>query len=363
MKKANIFLPAIIILTLMTGCLKEDPMKQAFAGFDPLDIGDGWALSSPSAENIDSLALDKIYKDIYADDDYWMTKSLLVFRNGRLVAESYLKDDIDRTRIDAVWSCTKQVNGIITGIAIDQGFIDNVTDPVSDYLPDYMAKYPEKAQLTLENLLMMGSGVSFDNADQSDIFRQHLVDNSIDYVLGLDLMFQPGQGYNYNDGDPQVVSGIVQAATGKTLDEYGKEVLFDPLGIINYEWVRYSDGVTMGGFGILTCPRELAKIGQCVLDSGRHNGQQIIPLDWWQEMLSPKVPDAGGPLSFGYFWWSETSKRYWFMWGHGGQYAFLVPEKRLMVVITSLTQVDDDVNVSIEQIIEEIVDRVVASAG
>jgi hypothetical protein len=51
------------------------------------------------------------------------------------------------------------------------------------------------------------------------------------------------------------------------------------------------------------------------------------------------------------------------MWGHGGQYAFLVPAKRLMVVITSLPDVDDDVNVSIEQMIGEIVDPVVATAN
>jgi CubicO group peptidase (beta-lactamase class C family) len=92
---------------------------------------------------------------------------------------------------------------------------------------------------------MMGSGVAFDNGTQSDIFRKHDTENSLDYVLGLDLLFEPGKGYNYNDGDPQVVSGIVQAATGKTLDEYGKEVLFDPLGMTNYDWVRYSDGLTM----------------------------------------------------------------------------------------------------------------------
>jgi CubicO group peptidase (beta-lactamase class C family) len=362
MKKISIFFPAIVMLTLMTGCLMEDDMKKPFTGFDPVDIGDGWTISTPSAEQIDSLALDQVYKNVYADDDTWMTKSLLVFRHGKLVAESYLKDDIDRSRIDAIWSCTKQVNSIITGIAIDQGYIGSVTDLASDYLPEYIAKYPDKASLTLENLLMMGSGVAFDNGTQSDVFRKHLVDNSLDYVLGLKLNFQPGTGYNYNDGDPQVVSGIVQAATGKTLDEYGKEVLFDKLGITNYDWVRYSDGVTMGGFGILTCPRELAKIGQCVLDSGKFNGQQVIPTDWWEEMLSAKVPDAGGDRSFGYFWWSVPSKGYWFMWGHGGQHAFLVPEKRLMVVMTSLTQVDDDVNITIEQIFEEIVDPIVATA-
>ena len=362
MKTIRILFHIIFVISLMTGCLLEDPMKQPYTGFDPADIGDGWVISTPSAEQIDSLALDRIYKDVYADDDTWMTKSLLVFRHRKLIAESYLKTDEDRTRIDAIWSCTKQVNSIITGIAIDQGYIGSVTDPVSDYLPEYIEKYPDKASLTLENLLMMGSGVAFDNSTQSDVFRKHQTDNSIDYVLGLDLMFEPGTGYNYNDGDPQVVSGIVQAATGKTLDEYGKEVLFDPLGITNYEWVRYSDGITMGGFGILTCPRELAKIGQCVLDSGKYNGQQIIPPGYWEEMLSVKVPDAGGDRSFGYFWWSVPSKGYWFMWGHGGQYAFLIPSKRLMIVMTSLTQVDDDVNVSIEQIFEEIVDPIVATA-
>jgi CubicO group peptidase (beta-lactamase class C family) len=362
MKTIKIFFPAIIFLFLMTGCLKEDPMKQPYTGFTPLFTGDGWTISTPSAQNVDSVALDQVYRSIYADDDTWMTKSLLVFRNGKLIAESYLKDDEDRTKIDAVWSCTKQVNSIITGIAIDQGYIGDVKDLVSVYLPEYIVKYPDKSSLTLENLLMMGSGVSFENDVQSDIFRTYQTDNSIDYVLGLDLNFQPGEGYNYNDGDPQVVSGIVQAATGKTLDEYGREVLFDPLGITNYAWDRYTDGVTMGGFGILTCPRELAKVGQCVLDSGRYNGQQIIPPDWWEEMLSVKVPDAGGDRSFGYFWWSVPSKGYWFMWGHGGQYAFLVPAKRMMIVMTSLTQVDDDVNISIEQVFEKIVDPIVATA-
>jgi hypothetical protein len=49
------------------------------------------------------------------------------------------------------------------------------------------------------------------------------------------------------------------------------------------------------------------------------------------------------------------------MWGHGIQHAFLIPEKRLMVVITSLTQVDDDENVPVEYLID-IVDRIVLTA-
>jgi CubicO group peptidase (beta-lactamase class C family) len=361
MKKINIIWPVICFLALLTGCLKED-LKQHYKGFEPVDIDDGWSLSTPSAEQIDSLALDQVYRYLYENDDYWMTKSLLVFRNGKLVAESYLKDDEDRTRIDAVWSCTKQVNSIITGIAIDRDYIGSVTDPIQNYLQEYTSKYPDKAGITLEDFLTMSSGTSFGNDEQTDVFRMHKTDNSLDYVLGLPLANEPGSVFWYNDGDPQIVSGIIQKTTGKPLDEYGKEVLFDPLGVTNYKWDRYSDGVTLGAFGILTTPRELAKIAQCVLDSGRHKGQQIIPLVWWEEMISVKVQDAGGDRSFGYYWWSIPSKGYRFMWGHGGQYAFLVPSRQLMVVITSLPEVDDDVNVEIERIVAEIVDPIVATA-
>jgi CubicO group peptidase (beta-lactamase class C family) len=360
MKKISSLLPAVIILLLVNGCLKEDPLKKPYTGFVPVDIEDGWTISSLAAENIDSLALDQIYRDIYADDDIWMMKSLLVFRNGKLVAENYLKDDADRTNIDAIWSCTKQVNGIITGIAIHQGLIESVEDPIGDYLTEQIQKHPDKSGITLENLLMMKSGLDFDNADQSDVFRQHKTDNSIDYVLGLDLFHEPGSFFNYNDGDPQLVSGIVQEATGKTLDEYGKEVLFDPLGFTNYAWERYTDGITMGAFGILTSPRELAKIAQCVLDSGRCNDQQIIPFDWWQEMLTARE-SAGGDVYFGYYWWIIPSKDYYIMRGHGGQFAFIIPPKRLLVIITSLSQVDDDVNLTFEQIVD-IIDRIAATA-
>jgi len=361
MKKINILLPAIFLLSLLTSCLKEKKKKKPFTGFDPADIQDGWIISNPTAEQIDSLALDQVYRDVYADDATWMMKSLLVFRNGKLVTESYLKDEEDRTRADAIWSCTKQVNGIITGIAIHQGFIESVTDPVSKYFPGYIADNPEKAGLTLEHLLTMNSGTTFENGALPDVFRQRTTDNSVKYALDMDLAHEPGTYFWYNDGDPQVVSGIVQQATGKTLDEYGKEVLFDPLGITNLKWERYPDGVTLGAFGILTTAREMAKIAQCVLDSGRYNNMQVIPQEWLKEMLSVKVPDAHEDLAFGYYWWSDPSKGYYFMWGHGGQYAFVIPEKNMLVVITSLVQVDDDVALPIGQVLE-IADRIAETA-
>lgn len=197
----------------------------------------------------------------------------------------------------------------------------------------------------------MKSGLAFYNGKEPDVLRQHKTDNSIDFILGLDQADPIGARFHYNDGDPQLVSAVVQRATGLQLDAYGKQVLFDRIGFTNYEWVRYSDGVTIGAFGILTTPRELAKIGECVLDSGRYQGQQVIPVGWWREMLAAHVENAHDDAAFGYYWWSIPAKGWYFMWGHGGQYVFLQPSKRLMVVATSLPQVDDDFALWYEDIV------------
>ena len=360
MKKITIYLSAALCLVITTSCVKEGELKQPYTGYQPLDISDGWTLSDPQSENIDPAALDQIYRDVYADDEMWMTKSLLVFRHGRLVAESYLKDDEDRTRQDAIWSCTKQVTAIVTGIAIDQGYINSVSDSVGNYLPEYISRHPDKAGITLEMLLMMKSGSSFDNGTQSDIFREHKTDNSVEYVLGLPLAHDPGTAYWYNDGDPQIVSAIIQVTTGKTLAEYGKEVFLDRIGFSNYVWRDYSDGVTLGAFGITTSPRELAKIAQCVLDRGMWNGEPVIPEDWVTTMVTP-MTETDTLSWFGYYWWSLPGRQISYMAGHGGQHAFLVHQKDMLVVVTSLSQVDDDVNIPLEKLVG-IVDRIVANA-
>lgn len=54
-------------------------MKKPYTGFEPLNFDDGWTISTPSAENMDSVNLDQIYRDVYDDDKTWMMKSLLVF--------------------------------------------------------------------------------------------------------------------------------------------------------------------------------------------------------------------------------------------------------------------------------------------
>ena len=85
-----------------------------------------------------------------------------------------------------------------------------------------------------------------------------------------------------------------------TLAEYGRKYLLEPIGFKNFTWQATIDGSTLGSWGILTTPRELAKVGQLVLDKGKYQGRQIVPESWISEVLTTKVPQADMGYEFGY---------------------------------------------------------------
>ncbi|MDR2684843.1 MAG: serine hydrolase, partial [Prevotellaceae bacterium] len=243
------FVTVIVSCIIFSSCLKEDDLKLPFITYAPANLNDSWELSTPLQENINEAELEKIYRNFHESKDLWQVRSLLVFRNNRLIAESYTKNPAEITQPVPVWSCTKQIMGILTGIAIEQGFINNVNDNIQKYLPEEISHHPDKGAITIQNLLKMQSGIEFTNdgfnGSSSKLLRE-VPDNSLDFVLGLSTFCKQGEQFHYNDGDPHIISAILQQQTGKTTKEWAKEALFSKLGMKNYDWAVYKDGITMG---------------------------------------------------------------------------------------------------------------------
>lgn len=85
---------------ILSGCLKEEPLNLAFTSYVPVEIQDGLILSDPLAEGMDPEILNTAYRTAYEDNNLWSLRSLLVFRNNRLVSEAYLKDvEIGRAHV------------------------------------------------------------------------------------------------------------------------------------------------------------------------------------------------------------------------------------------------------------------------
>lgn len=355
--------PLFVGVWLVTaGCLIERDLLLPYDGSTPQSLDDGWAVAAPQDVGFDAEALDAVFRGVHKGS-LWQLRSLLVFRDGQLVAESYLRDRADVTAKRAIWSCTKQFVGVAVGIAIDSGVLDGVDEPLTSCFAEVASRYPDKKAITLKHLLEMRSGIAYSNdgadGQTSQMLRQ-LPDDSLAFILGLPTNAAPGTVSEYHDGNPHLLSGCLQRKLGQPLDEWADEVLMAPIGLRNYTWRRYRDGSTLGAFGIETSPREMAKLGQLVLDEGQWRGEQIVSAEWIAEMTADRVESYDDRYGFGYQWWTHRELDLSFMNGHGGQYVFIDRPTRTLVVMTAEPNTQGEHQVDVHEAIEIVKDVLAA---
>jgi CubicO group peptidase (beta-lactamase class C family) len=86
--------------------------------------------------------------------------------------------------------------------------------------------------------------------------------------------------------------------------------------------------------------RDLAKLGQLVLNQGTWQGRRIIPAEWIAESTAPQI-NGEGIFFYGYLWWLGRFlvKRREIRWiagfGNGGQRVYVVPDLDLVVAVNS----------------------------
>lgn len=331
MKKRLIIL---IILPFLAGCLKDDLFKNEYKGFVPVQGVDDWAISSPQDENIDPASLEKAFRLVYDDDRFTMARSLLVFRNKKLVAEAYPHDRNDLFVPRNIQSCTKSVTSLLVGMAIHDGLIQSPDERLFDVYPEYFDSDTLKRSLTLEDALTMRTGLEFDNRKHTLTLYQS-EENSLEYVLSQKRLYDPGEVMNYNDGAPQLVSGLIEKKAGKTLAEYARERLMERLGIRDWKWESAKDGTTFGAFSLFLKPRDFGKIGQLLLQEGNWLGNRIIDSNYLELAVSTQVSANFSSEPYGYYFWILPSFGGYCAQGHGGQFLLIVPSKDLVAVYTA----------------------------
>ena len=288
--------------------------------------------------------------------------AVLVARGGKLVFERYFRgsDEIpgrfygrrvenvtfDADTLHNVKSVSKSVASLAVGIAIDRGLIRSVNEPIFSFFPELSdLRSPEKEPIQLLHALTMSMGLEWVEAtpatgdENNDEARMHMAPDPCRYVLGLAVTAPPGQEFFYNTGALTLVSAIVRKATGRPLDEFARETLFEPMGITGVEWIRVKGDTDAGG-GLRLRPRDMAKIGQLVLAGGRWNDRQLVSKAWIETSTAPKLKATDNQL-YGYLWWlgrSRLAERD-ILWvgalGRGGQSIRIVPELDLVVVVTA----------------------------
>ncbi|GAA4521835.1 serine hydrolase domain-containing protein [Nonomuraea ferruginea] len=271
---------------------------------------------------------------------------IVVVQRGERVLERYgagqdfrLGDPLGHVTFDAgtphdVRSITKSVVALLYGIALESGLVPDPGERLLDQFPAH--RDLADAALTVEHALTMTLGLEWDesvpytSAANSEIAMEEAPDR-YRYVLERPIVEEPGTRWSYCGGATALLGGIIARGAGRPLDEYARQVLFEPLGIGAFEWTKGADGVPLAAAGLRLTPRDLAAIGVMVL----RGGDGVVPESWLREALRPRVP-IDGDRHYGYHWYVETGATPAVSAsGNGGQRLLVIPSRDLVVAVTA----------------------------
>ena len=185
------------------------------------------------------------------------------------------------------------------------------------------------------------SALDFEN---SDAMRYQRAADPSAFFFGKDLVHEPGSTFYYNTAGFQMIGEVIRRATGMDLGDYANQVLFQPLGIERFEWPQYPHGSMYIVGDILLRPRDMARLGQLVLQDGRWLGQQVVPAGWLHtataESISSTRAGYKGFDGYGFFWWRKefrvgpTTVSAICADGLAGQSIMVFPTLDMVVVVT-----------------------------
>ncbi|HEV7347149.1 serine hydrolase domain-containing protein [Telluribacter sp.] len=269
----------------------------------------------------------------------------LVVRNGKIVYHkgfgyNTLEKNAPLSR-NAIFRIASQSKAIVSAavlILYEEGkFL--LDDPISNYIPAFrnpkvmdnlnladttFTTVPARREITIRDLLTHTSGIGyaqigFNNAIA--IYAKHGIPSGIgtphyqlSEVMGklatLPLMHQPGERFTYGL-NTDVLGYLIEVVTGKPLDEFLRERVFDPLGMEDTQFylspdkaprlatlfAEYEEGETSvaqnwkdyypdfplekgtyfsGGAGLTATAYDYAVFLQTILNGGEFNGNRIL---------------------------------------------------------------------------------------
>ncbi|HWJ70858.1 MAG TPA: serine hydrolase [Sphingobium sp.] len=270
------------------------------------------------------------------------TNALLVMKDGRIVSEIYRNNSNERTRFMG-WSMTKSVTSVLVGRALEEGRIKSLDDPITTYLPEL--KQGGYNGVTIRQIMQMRSGVDYeeryDFANPGIAATNHInalvknIARFADAARTIKRLHAPGTVFQYKTLDTAVLGWLVERVTGTSVAAYTAQTLWEPLGMESDAFYIMDGAPGVGrefsGAGFNATLRDWARFGLMMMNRGAANGHQIVSSDWVDKSTAPTAPeDAGG--GYGFQWWTMPDTPAYSAIGLQGQYVFVDPATRTVVV-------------------------------
>ena len=297
-------------------------------------------------------------------------EAVLVSAHGKTVIAHY------RNRTPSkhtnVWSVTTSVMTLLVGVAIDEGQL-SLDQTLSELLPDYRSQMtPQMGSITLRHLLTMTSGIPDIGVP---VFS---ADDTVGMILTYGTVSDPGEQFAYSRSAAHLIGAVLAEAVNRSVLDYAREKLFDPLGIDSrpawegwdtdsknsgfnrpgFAWGTDRQGVHSGCCMLKLTTADMIKIGELYVNEGRWKGQRIVSAEWARESVRSQLTPgqlAAGEDSFGYGWWvgDDAYGHPWFDSGWFGHLVIGIPDLQLVIAVSSADDVSDDFQQALLPIIVE----------
>ena len=234
-----------------------------------------------------------------------LTDGLVVLHKGSIVLEHYANGMTQRSQ-HILMSVSKSVLGLVAGILAGRAVLDT-SRLVTDIIPEVSAT--AWAGATVGQLLDMRTGVAFNEdylAASGPIiaYRKAAGWNPLEpgeRPSDLRSFFRDmqeadgdhGGRFWYVSPNTDLLGWIIERVAGARYADLVSELLWQPIGAAESAYITVDRlGAPRAAGGMCTTTRDLARVGQLLVDGGAHRGRQIVPTSWIEMIMSDGDPEA-----------------------------------------------------------------------
>jgi hypothetical protein len=212
------------------------------------------------------------------------TDALVVLLDGRLLFEWYAGGN-DAHTPHILMSATKAVIGLLAGMLHASGDLDLDAD-VSSYVPEIATTLYQGA--TIRNLLDMRASIVLEPEQQ----RAYEIatnwepasggEQGADLVSFLQSLTAPqrthGGPFSYISANTELLGWAIERATGQTVAALLSARIWKPMGAEDRAYITIDrKGLARCAGGLCATARDLARLGQLIVDDGQRGARPIIP--------------------------------------------------------------------------------------
>lgn len=308
-----------------------------------------WEIGGFKTDNKMSILELTEMENLISMDSLSNTHSVIISKKGKIIYENYFDGYNSKIPHD-MRSASKSISSAIVGIAKDKLLFNNVDQSIFDFLPEKYQSHKDnlKTGIDIKSLLTMSSGIDADDytRERKSSASENNYQPTRDWtetILKAKMINEPNTEANYGSANPYLLGIAMDSVISEPLESFMDKYLFQKLEISNYIIQTDLKGRPYFGGGMYLTPKDMLKFGELYLNKGKWKSERILSKKWVKNSIKyyrnlENVPDKNG---YGYLWWHNTyqvngkSIKSIEARGAGGQYIFVIPSLKAVVVITS----------------------------